>query len=781
MKLSLNWLKEYLPFAGPVDQLVEALIFSGVEVDDVQGQGADFDKVVVAQIESFAPHPNADRLSVCQVNDGSGMPRQVVCAAKNFKAGDKAPLALPGAVLPGGFKIKASKLRGIESEGMLCSAKELTLAEDAAGILILPESAEIGKPLGTLFPSDTIIEVETTPNRPDLLSHYGIARELSALLDRPRPSLPAVTTGSSTRNDPSVVRVDAVDACPYYTARFIRGVKVQKSPAWLQRRLEAAGVRSINNVVDITNYVLLELGAPLHAFDATKIRKGIVVRKAVPNEKLLALDGKEYELLPGDLVIADHERALVIAGVMGGEESGVTESTTDVLLEAAYFMPGPLRKTSRRLGLISESSFRFERGIDPEIVLLASRRATDLIVQHCGGQAEPEALVAGAAPRLIRSIRLRPERSEALIGMKVPDYEKLLTRLGLKSLGDQQWETPSYRQDLEREIDLIEEVARMAGLYNIPSKVISLATTSSPTDHAHDDCMQLRQRLVGLGLLEARSSTLVDDSALSFVLNQGGGVIELRNPLASDQKILRPSLISGLVRAAERNFNRGSSGVGIFEIGRIFNAGETEERVSLSILVSGEKAAKSWNQPAAFYDFFDLKGILRAALGIDFQLRRQTPTNFAPLICDLVDTQNRVIGRIGQARPSLAKELGAKGAIFVSELALPHAPFRTFRYRALDRFPAVTRDVAFFAAQDLKYQDVLDTLLSANEPLLVEVRLFDVFVDPGGKKVPVDQKSMACSLTYRASDRTLTQDEVNVAHNRLKSQLVKDRHVTLRE
>ena len=781
MKLSLNWLKEFLPFTGPVDQLVEALIFSGVEVDDVQEHGADFDKVVVAQIESFGPHPNADRLSVCQVNDGSGIPRQIVCGAKNFKAGDKAPLALPGAVLPDGLKIKASKLRGVESEGMLCSAKELNLAEDAAGILILPEEAEIGKPLGTVFPSDTIIDVETTPNRPDLLSHYGIARELSALLERAKPSLPGVTIGDGTRNDPSIVRVDALDACPYYTARFIRGVLVGKSPAWLQQRLESVGVRSINNVVDITNYVLLELGAPLHAFDAAKIREGIVVRKAVPKETLLALDGKEYELLSEDLVIADHQRALVIAGVMGGEESGVTESTVDVLLEAAYFTPGPLRKTSRRLGLISESSFRFERGIDPEIVLLASRRATDLIVQLCGGRAESEAVVAGAVPRLIRSIRLRPDRSEALIGMKVPDYENSLTRLGLKALGDGRWETPSYRQDLEREVDLIEEVARMAGLHNIPSKVISLATASSPTDHAHDESMQLRQRLVGLGLLEARSSTLVDDSALSFDLSQGRGVLELRNPLATDQKILRPSLIPGLVRAAERNFNRGSAGVGIFEIGRIFGAGEMEERVSLSILVSGEKTAKSWDQPAATYDFFDLKGILRAALGVDFQLRRQTPTNFAPLVCDLVDTENRVIGRIGQARPSLAKELGAKGPIFVCEVQLPYAPPRTFRYKALDRFPAVIRDVAFFAPEDLKYQEVLDTLLSANEPLLAEVRLFDVFVDLEGKKVPSGQKSMACSLTYRAPDRTLTQDEVNVAHNRLKSQLVKDRQVTLRE
>jgi phenylalanyl-tRNA synthetase beta chain len=781
MKLSLNWLKEYLPFTASVDRLVEALIFSGVEVDQVQQQGADFDKVVVAQIESFAPHPNADRLSVCQVNDGSGIRRQIVCGAKNFKAGDKAPLALPGAVLPGGLKIKVSKLRGVESEGMLCSAKELNLAEDAAGILILPEVAEIGQPLGTVFPSDTIIDVETTPNRPDLLSHYGIARELSAILDLPTPSVPAVTTGESTRTDLGVVRLDAPDACPYYTARFIRGVKVQKSPAWLQQRLEAAGVRSINNVVDITNHVLLELGTPLHAFDAAKVREGIVVRKAAPNETLLALDGKEYRLLSEDLVIADHQRALVIAGVMGGEESGVTESTVDVLLEAAYFAPGPLRKTSRRLGLISESSFRFERGIDPEMVLLASRRATDLIVQHCGGNADPEAVVAGAVPRLTRSIRLRPERCEALIGMKVPDYEKSLTRLGIRSAGNNLWETPSYRQDLEREIDLVEEVGRMAGLQNIPSRVISMATISSPTDRAHDEWMQLRQRLVAVGLLEARSSTLVDDSAFSFILSSTDGVLELRNPLASDQRILRPSLIPGLVRAAERNFNRGSTGVRIFEIGRVFQTGETEERVSLSILISGEKAAQSWNQPATTYDLFDLKGMLHAALGIEFRLHRLAPTAFAPLVCDLVDEQEQIIGKVGQARPSLAKELGARGPIFVAEVELPYAPRRTFRYKPLDRFPTVIRDVAFFAPMELKYQDVLDTLKSANEPLLAEVRLFDVFVDPKGEKVPAGQKSMACSLTYRASDRTLTQDEVNVAHNRLKSQLVKDRHVTLRE
>ena len=369
MKLSLNWLKEYLLVRHSIEEIVEALTFAGVEVEGVEQRGADLENVIVAQVESFEPHPNADRLSVCRVNDGSAVARQIVCGAKNFRAGDKVALALPGAVLPGGMKIKVSKLRGVESEGMLCSPKELHLADDAAGLLILPADASVGSPLSGIFPPDTVIEVEVTPNRPDLLSHFGIARELAALIDLPEPALPKiVATPESTREDSGVVRLEASAGCPFYSARLLRGIRVGPSPGWLRQRLEAVGLRSINNVVDVTNYVLLELGQPLHAFDAAKIRGGIVVRLANPGEELLALDGKDYELGPDDVVIADHDRALAIAGVMGGERSGVAATTTEILLESAYFNPGFIRRTSRRLGLISDSSFRFERGVDPEAV-----------------------------------------------------------------------------------------------------------------------------------------------------------------------------------------------------------------------------------------------------------------------------------------------------------------------------------------------------------------------------------------------------------------------------
>ncbi len=783
MKLSLNWLKEFLPLLHSVPEIVDALTFAGVEVEDVQQRGGDFAKVVVAQIESFEPHPNADRLSVCRVNDGSSLPRQVVCGARNFRAGDKVPLALPGAVLPGGVKIRASKLRGVESEGMLCSSRELSLAEDAAGLLILPGDTPVGAPFSDIFPPDTVLEIEVTPNRPDLLSHYGIARELAALLNLPSVLFPETSAVSdNVREDSSVVLLEATEGCPLYAARLIRGIRVEPSPGWLRQKLEAAGLRSINNVVDVTNYVLLELGQPLHAFDLARLKGGIVVRKANSGEKLRALDEKEYELNSDDLVIADHQRALAIAGVMGGEQSGVTATTTDMLLEAAYFNPGFIRRTSRRLGLISESSFRFERGVDPEAVLLASARATDLLLKVAGGKADGSVVIGGSIPRLRRVVEMRPERCTKLLGMEVPDSANLLVRLGLKHAGGNRWEVPSYRQDLVRESDLIEEVCRMAGIQKIPSRLFGSATESSPSDRAHDDLMQLRQRLSGLGLFEARSLTLVDERALDYMLEPIADPLTLRNPLTEDQRVLRPSLVPGLVRAAERNFNRGASSVALFEIGRVFKAAAQEESVSLSVLVSGERQSKSWNQRGANFDLFDLKGILNTALSKDLIFVREQPTSFAPLLCGITDREGHPVGKIGQLRPGLAKEIGARDSVLVAELTLrPGEALKQFRYKALDRFPAVTRDVAFLAGRELKYQAVLDAFASANESLLVDIRLFDLFVDPSGEKVPLDKKSIACSLTYRASDRTLTLEEANAAHSRLKSQLVERLGVTLRE
>jgi phenylalanyl-tRNA synthetase beta chain len=783
MKLSLGWLKEFVDLTLPVPEIVEALTFSGVEVESVQHRVAEFDKVVVAQIVSFERHPNADRLSVCRVDDGSGTPRQIVCGAKNFEVGDKVPLALPGAILPGGIKIKASKLRGVESEGMLCSARELMLAEDAEGLLILPATAPIGTSLSNVFPPDTIIDLEVTPNRPDLLSHFGIARELAALLELSTPRLPHVMLDfRKATEDAAVVQLTAPSGCPLYSAWVIRRVQVGASPAWLSQRLEAGGLRSINNVVDVTNYVMLELGQPLHAFDLGEISGGIVVRMANPGERVLALDQKEYELNVNDLVIADHQRALAIAGVMGGEGSGVTAVTTDILLEAAYFRSDLIRRTSRRLGLISESSFRFERGVDPAAVLFAAARAASLISEVTGGKADEHAVVGGFVPNWRRLVELRPERCEKLLGMPVPDSASLLTRLGLRNAGGNQWEIPSYRPDLARETDLVEEVCRMAGIKKIPARLLATATEASRSDRAHDELMRLRLKLADQGLFEARSLTLIDERSLEYLLEPVSEPLKLRNPLSEDQKILRPSLLPGLVRAAERNFNRGATSVAMFEIGRVFGPGAEEEVVNLALLVSGERQRKAWNQAEATYGLFDLKGILKIALAQNLTLVRDEPTSFAPLLCQIVDSTGESVGRIAQLRPSLAKEIGARHSVLVAELSLhPGEVIKRFKYEPLDRFPAVTRDVAFLADKELKFKAVLDAIAAANEPLLVDIHLFDLFVDLRGEKIPVNKKSIACSLTYRATDRTLTQDEANAAHARVKSQIAAQLGVTFRE
>src|SRR5436190_3954738 len=451
MKFSVNWLREFVELPPTVEELAELLTLAGIEIERIEKSGANFDKVVVAQIIASTQHPNADRLSVCQVNDGSGQTRQIVCGAKNYKVEDKVPLALPGAVLANDLKIKASKLRGVESEGMLCSGKELALSEESDGLLILSPDAQVGAPIGSLFPEDTILDVEITPNRGDLLSHFGLAREIAALVEsshhddrgrRSTPSLPLKSDG---------VHISAPRDCSFYSARRIENVTVGQSPNWLRARLESVGQRSINNIVDITNLVMLEIGHPLHAFDADELTGGINVRLAKENEKFLALDGKTYLLGTDDLMIADRERAVGIAGVMGGEDTGVTERTKRVLLESAYFRPGSVRRTARRLSLPSDSSYRFERGIDPAMILPASQRASELIRELGAGNSSPEIATAGELPTSPRDVSLRYERCAGLIGLAVPKkrVDQILEGFGLEKTrngGDETcWRIPSYR------------------------------------------------------------------------------------------------------------------------------------------------------------------------------------------------------------------------------------------------------------------------------------------------------------------------------------------------
>ncbi len=593
MKISLNWLREYVDYDGTPQALAELLTMAGIEVEGIKTRGVDLDNVVVAQVLSREQHPNADRLSVCGVDDGSGAqpPRQIVCGARNFSVGDKVPLALPGATLPGDVKIKVGTLRGVESEGMLCSAKELRLADDAEGLLILSPDAPVGAALGELYPTDTILDLEVTPNRGDLLSHVGLAREVAALTGkefRDPVALMERSPGSEAEAAfPVMIAANAREACPFYSARVINDVQVAPSPDWLRVRLESVGVRSINNVVDVTNYVMLELGQPLHAFDAAHVGpSGVGVRFASPGEELLALDGKTYKLGPHHLVIASVDgKTEGLAGVMGGEESGVTARTKSIVLESAYFAPASVRRTSRELGLSSDASYRFERGVDPGRVLAASRHAEDLLGQVAGGQpggvahthhlAEYDPIFYAADT----PVPLRLARVQQVLGTDIaPDeVDSILERFGLEKVGggladlddgaddepaaQSSWLVPSYRADLRREIDLIEEVARVHGLDRVLGRVEARFAPPSSVDAAYDFQMTLRRRLVGLGFTEARTGSLV---------RAADGGVTLKNPLNEEYTVLRGTLLPGLLAAAGRNARLGTADLRLFEVGRVF-------------------------------------------------------------------------------------------------------------------------------------------------------------------------------------------------------------------
>ncbi|NQX00532.1 phenylalanine--tRNA ligase subunit beta, partial [bacterium] len=473
MNISLNWLATHLDLSGKsIKEIDDLFTFAGVEVEGIISKGIASERIVVAQIMEAVQHPNADRLKVTQVDCGEASLRQIVCGAQNYQVGDKVPCALPGAELPGGFTIGETIMRKVESKGMLCAAAEIGLPAGADGLLILPADAEIGKPVKSLFDSDTLLELEVTPNRPDLLSHRGMARELATLLKTPLLPLELAARETAVARD-FTIRIDAPAACPLYSAVRITGVTVQDSPAWLKQRLESIGLRPINNIVDVTNYVLHELGQPLHAFDAAKLSGGIVVRAAGEGENFLALDESSHVLTPDDLVISDASgQALALAGVMGGAESGVTDTTSDILLESAYFTPQGIRRTSRRTALSSDSSYRFERGVDPAGVVCASSFAVQLILEIAGGSAEDATQLAGEAPVVVKSVTLDAQKLDQLMGGSIPlaDAEEILTRLGLTKLADGTWDVPSFRADLQRHIDLVEEIARVHGLANVPSR-----------------------------------------------------------------------------------------------------------------------------------------------------------------------------------------------------------------------------------------------------------------------------------------------------------------------
>jgi phenylalanyl-tRNA synthetase beta chain len=795
MQVSLSWLSTHLDLSSyTVPQLSDLLTFAGVEVEGIEEKGVTTDKVVVAQIQSFVQHPDADKLSVCQVDDGSGTPRQIVCGAKNFKAGDKVPLALPGAVLTGGFTIKEGKLRGVDSLGMMCSGKELGLGDDHSGLLIMSPDSPVGTPFNQLNPSDVLFDLEITPNRPDLLSHLGLARELAALTGLPLKSERDHTkTSTKTKLGTSNLKLETPSACPLYTARLIKGVKVGPSPEWLRRRLESIGLRPINSIVDITNFVLMEMGQPLHAFDLDKLNGGIVVRMAAEGENFLALDGQTYALQTDDLVIADSHRPVAIAGVMGGEETGVTDTTVNVLLESAYFAPSGIRRTSRRLALSSDSSYRFERGADPQQVLGASELATKLILSIAGGTAEDVVLVAGEAPALVGEVTLDEDRARRLLG--TPDitgdeFHAILEKLGLtkKSANkhESHWLIPSYRLDLQRPVDLIEELARVIGLDRVPSRQVAVASPIEAADRTYDFGMSLRQSLASRGFFEAQTLRLISTAQLADNPNSAEGVA-VKNPLSEDHSTLRPSIVPGLIATAALNIRQGLHRLRFFELGRVFLTlpkGGSREEERLAILLSGPVSPTSWHarepQTADIHELVgQIQNLTRTA--IEVRPAKENATNF--LLTSELRAGNRVLGWIAQLHPSRARDIDARHPVYVAELllsALRQGSTGPTKFEELPRFPGMTRDVAMEVPADLPHAKVAAFFTSQKEPLLIASEVFDVFTDPTGQKIAKDRKSIAWSLTYRSPEKTLETAEVDAAHQRILAALEKALPATVR-
>ena len=794
MNTSLQWLGDHVDFSEySIQQLDELLTFAGIEVEGVESLP---DHLVVAEVLSSEKHPDAEKLSVCQVDDGSGKPRQIVCGAKNYKVGDKVPLALPGCVLDGGdgktFEIKEGKLRGVDSLGMMCSSKEIGLGEGADGLLIMASDLKPGTPLPEIYPA--VFELEITPNRPDCLSHLGVARELAALAKKPlkgRSDFTESKTPARAAKDGEISLKS--ESCPYYTARIIKGVKVAESPAWLKQRLESIGLRPINNVVDVTNYVLMETGQPLHAFDLAKLEGGIVVRNAKDGETFLALDGGEYTLCADDLVIADAKKAVAIGGVMGGEDSGVTGTTTDLLLEAAYFTPSGIRRTGRRLGIHSDSSYRFERGVDPLQTAGVAEFATRLILEVAGGKADSDLLVAGNPGEGPKPVELDNDYCRSVIGADIPDaiIDGILTSLGLERTKSG-WKIPGYRLDLARPIDLVEEVARVHGLDRIPSSTKASFSPSSKADESYDFLRSIQDRLASLGFFEARTLKLISSAQLAddfATAHRGMSPVRLKNPLNDDQDHLRPGLVPGLLASASRNVRFGHGDLRLFEAGRVFVAspkGDEIEHEHLALLMTGARVERNWTEGRpANLDLHDLRGALEAICpsGLNFVM---IPDGKLLCACSIEIGSGKKAVKIGVAGivpPARARELDLNAPVLVAELNLKKlmsAQTTEIRHADLPKFPGSSRDVAMLVPADLPAGEVSAFFDAYEEPLLISAELFDVFVDPSGAKLATGKKSLAYSIFYRDPGRTLEAAEVENAHSKLLDSLKRTLNVEFR-
>ncbi len=799
MKVSTKWLKDYIKLTQSPDEIANMLTMSGNEVAKVVTIG-NWDNVVIGELRGVNPHPNADRIRLATVWDGTAE-RTVVCGAPNLTVGDRIAFATAGAHLTDGhtgepFKLKASKIRGVVSEGMCCSEKELGLSQEHAGILVLPKDAPVGEKLSDYL-GDSIIDLEVTPNRPDCLSVIGIARELHALTKEPI-SVPDPVYAESETPVESKVRITIADPelCPRYSATLIEGITLGESPAWLKERLTVAGMRPINNIVDITNYVMMEWGQPLHAFDYDRLAgQEIIVRRAKDGEQIKTLDGALRMLTRDNLVIADRDKAVAIAGVMGGEETEVTASTKNLLIESASFRPSSVHYTAAKLGLHSEASQRFERGISRELAAPGVRRATELIAEIAGGRPAKGVIDNYPGKKQPEPIQLSVAKAERVLGEKLTLNEIADTLLSLgfevkadAALNEVAATAPYWRSDIRIPEDLIEEVARITGYDRVPLAMLCEALPKQNPEPAFKLKRSIKNTLTGFGLQEIVSYALTNEPLLKKVYPESNAVrpspLYVMNPMTEDQTCLRTNLRSGLLAALASNRRFEEGGIRLFELGRIYLRNNTDlpdEPDMLAGVLAGARFAKSWNTPDEIVDFYDAKGVvegLLASLGIKASFAEANDETLAAKKQAAVIVDGKPVGVLGEVHPRVLSAFELAEPAYLFELnvtaVLPYTAAPKV-YQAVPRFPATPRDIALVLDANITHEKVRDVIVSF--PLVEQVRLFDVY---SGKPVPEGKKSLAYNIVFQSPDHTLTEAEVNGVMEKIVSRLAKDFGATLR-
>ena len=772
MKFSEKWLREWVDPAVSTDELVEQLTMAGLEVDSVEPAGVGLESLLVGEVVSVDKHPDADKLRVCQVHIGQEQPLQVVCGAPNVSVGGKYPLAPVGGRMPDGMKIKKSKLRGVESQGMLCSAQELGLSEDHDGLMDLPVEAEAGQALQELLGlDDNIIELDLTPNRGDCLGIEGIAREVGTLL-RSAVTTVAISPLAATIDDRFEIDIQAPEACPQYLGRVIRGIDVNAgTPLWMQERLRRGGIRSLGAVVDVTNYVLLELGQPMHAFDLARLSGGIRVRYAGKGEELTLLDERTVALDADTVVIADHDKPLAIAGVMGGIDSGVQENTMDLFLECAFFPPEMIAGRARNYGMHTESAHRFERGVDPGLQPRAIERATELLVSITGGEAGPVSTVTSSEHLPASNpVVLRKARIQRVLGMLPDDDEvtDILDRLGMVATGQEDgWlvQPPGFRFDIEIEADLIEEIGRIYGYNRLPSVSLQGAMEVQPVKETDIALEEFCNTLVARGYQEAVTYSFVDE-ALQVQINPEMKPVRLANPISSEMAEMRTSLWPGLLKATRYNVHRQKSRLRFFEHGLRFHThkdGTIQQDVMLAGVVTGSRLPEYWDGKSEVVDFYDLKGDVEALLRLagnteNFVFVSSEHPALHPGQTAAVECEGRTVGWLGRIHPLLASgcDLPADTCLFELEYESVNTA-QLAEFNEISRYPSIRRDLAFVVNEGLQTEVLRAAVKGVAGDLLQEMVVFDVYQ---GKGVETGRISIAFGLILQDNSRTLTEQDI---------------------